>query len=260
MRPLTNQTPKALLPVGGRPFLDHLLDDLAAWSALDAVHVAANHRDAGRFRDWADGARTRLPDDVPLSIHDDGAAGPDDALGAVGDLQFLLDRADPDPDTGALVTGGDSLYRFPLAPVLNAAGRLHEGDPSRVLALHEPDPATLRERSVLALNGARVQDLVETPDDPPSTRVCPSWYLLAPDALAATADYLEAGGDRDTLGRLMAFVAHRHRVRAVRLPETPGLRLHCNTPADLRRARNALTDAPRHRLDADAVRRAARDT
>jgi hypothetical protein len=107
---------------------------------------------------------------------------------------------------------------------------------------------------VLALDGDRVQDLAETPDDPPSTRVCPSWYLLAPDALAATADYLEAGGDRDTLGRLMAFIAHRHRVRAVRLPEAPGLRLHCNTPADLRRARNALTDAPRHRLDADAVR------
>lgn len=250
MRPLTAETPKSLLPVAGRPILDHLLDELRAWTALDTIHVAVNHRDADAFRAWAAEWRTTLSgDDIALTIHDDGVSSPDEQLGAIGDLRFLLEHAGPPPD-GALISGGDSLYRFPLSPILNG----FDGTTSQVLALHESDPERRRKSSVLNLDGGRVTGLTEDPAD--GEHICPSWHLLTPSALAAVEPYLRTGGDPDTLGTFLHVVAQRERVKAVRLPDREGLRLHCNTPDDLERARTLLESEPRHLIDAEAVRQA----
>ena len=250
MRPLTNETPKSLLPVADRPLLSYVVEELASWTALNAIHLAVNHQDADAFREWATGWRPQLSNEnVSLHIHDDGVTTPDEQLGAVGDLQFLLVQTGL-PSDGALVSGGDSLYRFPLAPILNT----FDGTHSRVLALHEPNREQRRQSSTLQLNGPRVSGLVENPDAAASERICPSWHLLPPDALATVKPYLNAGGDPDTLGSFINALAHTHRVEAVRLPERKDLRLHCNTPADLDRARALLSSEPRHLLEPENVR------
>ena len=249
MRPLTDDTPKSLLSVAGRPILGHLLDELHDWAALDAIHMVVNHRDADAFRDWAAGWRDRLADpDISLTLHDNGVATTDEQRGAVADLRLLLEQTGP-PANGALISGGDSLYRFPLAPVLNA----FDGTTSRVLALHAPTREQQHKSSVLHLDGAQVTGLGPAADAP-SPRICPSWYLLTPGALAAVEPYLRAGGDPDALGAFLDVVAQREPLTAIRLPEQDTLRLHCNTPEDLERARALLDNDPRHLLDADAVR------
>lgn len=250
MRPLTEDTPKSLLPVAGMPFLDHLMEALRNWTALDAIHVAVNHRDATAFREWAADWQSPLAsDDVTLLIHDDGVTTTDEQLGAVGDLRFLLEETGQ-PATGALVSGGDSLYRFPLAPLLNA----FDGTTSRVLALHEPDPDQRRQSSTLQLEGRRVKGLVEDPDDTASERICPSFHLLTTEALSTLPSYLDSGGDPDTLGAFIHAVAQNHRVGAIPLPRQKDLRLHCNTPEDLEHARTVLSNESRSLLDAETVR------
>jgi NDP-sugar pyrophosphorylase family protein len=249
MQPLTNDTPKSLLPVNGQPLLDHLMTALRDWRALDAVHVAVNHRDADAFRTWAADWKAPLEEEnITLHIHDDGVASTDEQLGALGDLQFLIDETGL-PDDGALVSGGDSLYRFPLAPILNAFG----GSDNQVLALHEPDVERRRQSSILQLDGRRVTGLVEDPADADTTRICPSFHLLTPAALAYVDSYLDSGRDADTLGTFVHALSRWQIVQAVRLPEQPHLRLHCNTPDDLDRTRRLLNDEPLHLLDDDAV-------
>jgi len=248
MRPLTDETPKSLLSVGGRPLLDHLVDALRASPALGTVHLVANHRDVDAFRAWAARRRELETDALSIQVHDDGVAAPADQLGAVGDLQVLLEKTAP-PSDGALVSGGDSLYRFPLAPLLDA----FDGTAPQVLALHQPDPAQRRQSSVLRLDDARVLG-VGGDDETDSTRICPSWYLLPPSALSAVGPYLEGGGDPDTLGTFIGALAQRRRVEAIRLPARPDLRLHCNTPDDLERARTLLDEEPSLLLDTETVR------
>ena len=254
MRPLTEETPKSLLQVAGRPFLDALLDEMEAWAALDAIHVAVNHRDAAAFRAWARRHRPRLsPDGPTLHVHDDGVETPEAQLGVVGDLGFLLQHTGLPPD-GALVSGGDSLYRFPLAPLLNA----YDGSVNQVLALHEPSPERRAHSSRLHLDGAAVTDIVDAsshrPRNDPPNRVCPSWALLRPDALRRVDAYLSAGAPPDRLGAFLNHVAHEHGLRALCLPEQADLRLHCNTVGELERARQLLRDEPRHVLGPETVR------
>lgn len=249
MRPLTTETPKSLLPVGDRLLIDPLMDELRAWHQLDAIHVAVNHRDAAPFRAWAARWRPTFSEEgITVEVHDDGVSSPDEQLGAVGDLQFLLEQTGL-PSDGALVSGGDSLYRFPLSPLLNA----FDGTRNRVLALYEPNPARRRHSSVLQWDGPRVTGLVEDPSASDSDRICPSWHLLTPSALATVGPYLDAGGDRDTLGTFIDTLARRDRVDAIRLPKRKQLRIHCNTPEDLARARTLLTEEPQYVLDADAI-------
>ena len=250
MRPLTNETPKSLVEVAGRSFLGYLLDELAAWSALTDIHVAVNHQDAPAFHRWAAALPSDLTaDGLELHLHDDGVEAPDDQLGSVGDLKLLLDEVGIPPD-GALVSGGDSVYRFPLAPILNA----YQGTTNDVLALYEPDPERRAQSSVLRLDGATVAGVLDDPTRAASTRICPSWLLLSAEGLRAVSAYLDDGGAPDTLGPFLDRLARTHSVRAHRLPATADLRLHCNTLGDLERARRLLRAAPWHILSPDTVR------
>ena len=252
MRPLTDDTPKSLVKVDGHPIVDYLLDELVAWNALDAIHVAINHPNADAFRRWAEPHRSDLADkNISLHIHDDSVETPEEQLGVVGDLQFLLHEVGL-PDDGALVSGGDSLYRFPLAPILNA----YDGTTNQVLALHEPDPERRAHSSLLRLDGPHVAEIVDDPTGgDPSDRICPSWTLLRPDALRLLDEYLSDDGPPDRLGAFLNRVAQEDTLRAIRLPKQKDLRLHCNTVDDLERARRIFREEPRHVLDPETVRK-----
>src|SRR5206468_1390437 len=52
--PFTLTKPKPLLPVAGKPMVEHVLDNLAAISGLDRIYVVTNAKFAGQFQEWAD--------------------------------------------------------------------------------------------------------------------------------------------------------------------------------------------------------------
>ena len=64
MAPLSDTTHKALLPVGGRPVLDRILDKVEELDDVNGVHVVTNSFYAAGFEKWSDGRS--------ISIHDDG--------------------------------------------------------------------------------------------------------------------------------------------------------------------------------------------
>ena len=249
MRPVTEDTPKSLVPVAGHPILDYLLDELTGWDALSDIHAVVNHRHADAFRAWAAGHREGLSAvGIDLHVHDDGVESPNDQLGSVGDLRVLINEAGL-PSDGALVSGGDSLYRFPLAPLLNA----YNGTSNRVLALHEPDPERRAQSSVLTLDGSTVTAVHDDPTDASSPWISPSWLLLSPEALRAVPRYLDDGGPPDDLGAFSNRLVRSQTLTAHRLPKQPDLRLHCNTIDDLERARRIFQEEPRHVLSPEAV-------
>lgn len=105
LRPLTEDTPKPLLPVGGRPILERILEELIA-QGFRRFHMSVNYRAEMIIAHFGDGKKWGVDIDY---IHED------QPLGTAGPLGLL-------PDTGPLpiiVMNGDLLTQVNLPHLLD---------------------------------------------------------------------------------------------------------------------------------------------
>jgi glucose-1-phosphate thymidylyltransferase len=225
LRPLTDSVPKMLLPVGSRPMLDWVWDKIEELG-LDDVHLVTNARFAPAFSDWARGR--------PVTVHDDGTTSNEDRLGAIGDVEFVVDRIGKDDDL--LIIAGDNLFEFSLADYV--AFWRGKGVAS-CIAVHDCGSLELaRQYGVADLDADdRVLSLVEKPDQPRSTLVAIATYLLHREHVPLVGTYLSEGESPDQPGRLFVWLCGREPVYGYRFP---GEWLDIGSPEQLLEADNRL--------------------
>ena len=201
LRPLTDSIPKQLLPVGGRPMVDWILDKIRETSA-DEVHLVTNARFAADFERWAQGKDVR--------VHNDGTTSNDDRLGAIGDIQFV------DLDDDALVVAGDNLFDYSLADY-EAYWRARDG--SCVAVLDVGDPELAKKYGIVDVDDHdQITNFVEKPADPPTTLCATATYLYRRDHAALVPTYLAEGNPPDQPGNFVAWLYQRAPVYAYRFP------------------------------------------
>jgi len=201
LRPLTETMPKQLLPVGGRPIVDWILDRVAETSA-DEVHLVTNARFAGDFERWAEGKDVR--------IHNDGTTSNDDRLGAIGDIAFV------GLDDDLLVIAGDNLFEYSLADY-ESYWRAKGG--SCVAVLDVGDVELAKRYGIVDVDADdRITACVEKPDDPPSTLAATATYLYRREHAALVPEYLAEGNPPDQPGHYVAWLYRRAPVYAYRFP------------------------------------------
>ncbi len=111
MRPLTDTIPKALIPIGGLPFLDHQLGWLAGHGVTDVVLSVGYRGDAIRaYIDQGGAARHGLR----VRFVDEGAR----LRGTAGALRLALDEGAL--EESFLVTYGDSFLPIDFGAVFQA--------------------------------------------------------------------------------------------------------------------------------------------
>jgi glucose-1-phosphate thymidylyltransferase len=207
--PLTLDTPKALLPIGGKPMLDYLVSEIATLEDMTEVHIVSNHRFIARFEAWAGGAASRYPG-LRFTVWDDGTTSNDDRLGAVGDIQFVIDRAALDDDL--LIAASDNFFTFPLR---DFAADFRRTERDTLLTAHLDDLDTLRKFGVATLGADnRVLSLVEKPENPPSDVGVYALYLYRRDTLPLIRQYLDEGNSPDAPGHFPEWLCTRRDVRA----------------------------------------------
>ncbi len=207
--PLTLDRPKALLPVGGRPMLDRLLEQLDGVDGLDEVFVATNSKFAGAFRDWAAGRGG-----LPVRIVDDGTVDEGSRLGAIGDLDLTIREAGLDDDL--IVLAGDNLFSESIAPF--PAFALAKG--GAALGVYDVgDLDAIRQYAVIELDDDdRVTRLEEKPDEPRTTLAGIALYFSPRARLGFGAQYLAEGNNPDQPGRLVQWLYPRTPVYGWRVP------------------------------------------
>jgi glucose-1-phosphate thymidylyltransferase len=205
LRPLTDSTPKQLLPVGARPMLDWILDKLRETGA-EEIHLVTNARFADDFERWAAGK--------DVQVHDDGTTSNDDRLGAIGDIRFVQEHADLDDDL--LVIAGDNLFDYSLRD-FEEFWRAKDG--SAVAVYDVGDLGLATQYGVIAVDADdRITAFVEKPPNPESTLAATATYLYTREHASRVPEYLAAGNPPDAPGNLVAWLYQRAPVFAYRFP------------------------------------------
>jgi glucose-1-phosphate thymidylyltransferase len=197
LSPLTDSSPKMLLPLAGRPMLDYLLERIREVDEVDEIHLVTNAQFAPAFSDWA-------PADV--TIHDDGTTSNEDRLGAIGDLAFTIERAGLEGQD-AFVVAGDNLIGYSL-PDFVRFWRLKGGS---AIALHEvSDRELLKNYGVVEVDqDDRVVGFEEKPAEPKSNLAATAAYLYRGADLELLSEYLGEGNPPDAPGNFAAWLHTR---------------------------------------------------
>jgi glucose-1-phosphate thymidylyltransferase len=207
LRPLTDDLSKCLLPVGGRPMLDWLLDRVEEVEEIDGVHVVTNHRFAQDFQHWA----MFKPG---VTVHDDGTTSNDDRLGAIGDVAFTLERAGI-ADDDVIVIAGDNLFDYDLQDFVDFwRGK---GVASAVAIRDVGDLRLASQYGVVELDADdRVVAFEEKPAEPVSTLCATATYIYHREHLPLVARYLAEGNAPDQSGSFFEWLRAREPVYGFR--------------------------------------------
>ena len=208
LRPLTDTIAKPLLPIAERPMVDWILDRIAEVEDVDSVHVVTNSVYADSFGSWAAGR--------DVIVHDDGTRTNDDRLGAIGDIQFVVERTGGNDDL--LVIAGDNLFEFSLASFVRFwAGK---GVASAVACRDVGSRELAKKYGIVDLDDDdRIVGFVEKPEDPPTTFIATASYLYHRAHVPLIAEYLRSGNAPDQPGRLVEWLYKREPVYAYRFDE-----------------------------------------
>jgi glucose-1-phosphate thymidylyltransferase len=204
--PLTLDRPKALLEVGGRPMLDHVLERLQEMG-VDETTVVTNAKFTPHFEEWASGRDG-------VRIVNDGTTSNDDRLGAIGDIGFVLDQIGLDDDL--VVVAGDNLFGEDVSG-FSAYGREVNAP---VLAVHDVgDLSRMREYNQVDVDGeGRIVFFEEKPEKARSTLAGVALYFYPRQTLPLIREYLDGGNNPDQPGRLIEWLYPRTSVYTWRLP------------------------------------------
>jgi len=219
-----------LLPLAGRPMLDYLLDRFDEVDELVELHLVTNARFAADFERWADARDGRLA----VHVHDDGTTSNDDRLGAIGDIQFTIERAGLAGDD-LLIVAGDNLIEYSLADFV-AFSRRKGGS---AVAVHRvADRELIKQYGVVELaEDDRVVALEEKPREPRSDLAATAAYLYAGEHAALVSRYLEDGNPPDAPGHFLVWLYRRVPVYGYRFE---GAWLDIGNPEQLLEADNRM--------------------
>ncbi|MBN1941214.1 MAG: NTP transferase domain-containing protein, partial [Candidatus Diapherotrites archaeon] len=113
--PLTEDRPKALLEVKGKPLIEHIVARIGQLGNVEEIFVVTNDRFYPVFAEWLQGFESKTG--LKLKILNDGTASNEDRLGQVGDIQLVIEKENIDDEL--LVVAGDNLFNFSLRPAFD---------------------------------------------------------------------------------------------------------------------------------------------
>jgi glucose-1-phosphate thymidylyltransferase len=214
--PLTLSKAKPLLEVAGKPMMEWVIDNLAPIQGIEKVFVVTNHKFAADFRKWAD-HYNEVHAKLAFEIVDDGSTSDADKLGALGDLNFVIQKYGIHR-SDLLVVAGDNLF----SESLEGFGTFCLAKQQPVLGVYDVGSfAEAKKYGTVAVDGSGViTEFVEKPTNPPSTLIGIALYFYPAATVRLVAEYIAAGNNPDQPGRFVQWLYPRTAVQTWRVPGT----------------------------------------
>ena len=207
--PLTENFPKPLLEVAGKPILDWLIDDMAGTGMVEEYIVISNHKFAHIFEEWA-----AKKSDVTIRVIDDGTTSNETRLGAVKDIQFAIEQLQLDDDL--LVMAGDNLLDFSLGEFMRYG---KEKNATCVMRYYEASEARLHKTGVIEIDANDgILSFEEKPAEPKSHWCVPAFYYYTREDSRLIKKGIESGCGTDAPGSFIAWLCGQTKVYAWEMP------------------------------------------
>ena len=161
LRPLTLETPKALLPVKGKPMVEHIIDHLASFG-MEQFYLSVGYLREKIMDYFGDGSSRGVEVEYVVEKEPLGTAG---GLNIAKD--FLTERF--------VMMNGDVLSKVDVSEL----ERFHE-EKGGLGALTLREVGDARSYGALVMDGDRIHDFVEKSDNPPSNLINAGFYILEP--------------------------------------------------------------------------------
>jgi glucose-1-phosphate thymidylyltransferase len=201
--PLTLNRAKPLLPIGGQPIIQWVVEQLEPAPDLERIIVITNNRFAGDFSDWTNSYRPARP--IAFQVINDGSNSDSDKLGAIGDIFFAAQKADLF-STDLLVVAGDNLFSESLAEF----AKFGSEHPATLGVYNVQSLEQARKYNELTTNPAGiVTKFIEKPQNPTSTICGIALYYYQPEVLHQLANYLAEENNPDQPGRFVQWLHQR---------------------------------------------------
>ena len=203
------ENPKALLEIGGKPLLDHVLSFLGGASDIEKVNVRTNALYYPLFKEWL--KKSEFTGLVELCSN--GALAAAEQLGVIGDLEDVCSKKNITDDL--IVTASDSIFDFSIAPFIEYASSV-DGD---VVAVAETKGRkVLKTGGVVKLtNDSRVIEFEENPEKPGSHLLALPLYRISRQTIPQLKKYMVDGNEHDNLGSFFAWSYRRRPLHAYRI-------------------------------------------
>jgi len=210
--PITKNFPKPLLKIAGKEIITYLVDQLNKTGLIDHIYVVVNSKFHKFFKIWVNS----VDSNVPITIYDDMTSSNDDRLGAIGDLNFALNKGQINDDI--IVLPGDNLYQFDIKELID----FFYEKKSAVIAAHDmKDIEKLSKKfsSVDFDKNGRVNYFEEKPENPKTSMTCPAFYIFPKNFSSKIIDYLAEGNNPDAPGYLIKWLYKKEEVYAFLVKE-----------------------------------------
>lgn len=203
--PLTKDRPKPLLPVAGRPMIDYIVEKILEVKEVNHLYVVTNHKFAQRVREWGEKASLSCP----FSVIDDGTTSDEDKAGAVGDLDFVVNKEAINEDL--LVVAGDNLFDFKITNLVEFFKK--KGRQTSIALYDVGDRDLVKRYSVVTLDSEdRIINFEEKPPQPQTTLIAICMYIFPPSSLKRIKEYLGKGLNPDAPGYFISWLYQQEKV------------------------------------------------
>ena len=191
--PLTKDQPKPLLPLGGKPILDYVLEKLETISSVNEVFVVTNDRFYEHFKKWAQTKGYPWKTEVV----NDGTATNETRLGAIGDMRLVVQKFKIREDLA--VFAGDNIFRSNLKSFI-AFAESHRPN-SSVGVIDVKNIELAKQYGIVETDkNSKIVQFLEKPSQPPSTLASTGVYWFAKESLNLLDRYVNEGHNADRPG------------------------------------------------------------
>ena len=194
LQPLTLNTPKPLLEIGGKKIIDRILGKVKGLKNISDIYIITNAKFFQSFSDW----RSRSEYKNKIRVINDGSSSNDTRLGAIKDIEIVVKANAIDDDL--LVIAGDNLFEFGLDRFLDFAK--DKSDDGMSVALHDIKSLELAKNfGVVSVDERnRMVDFEEKPASPKSTLISTGIYYFPKGKIPLLEEYVKSGNSLDAPG------------------------------------------------------------